>query len=34
MPRTFTGNMALRRVSISLAALLVKVTAIKPPGVT
>ena len=34
MPRTFTGNMTLKRVSISLAALLVKVTAIKPPGVT
>jgi len=34
MPRTLSGSMADRRVSISLAALLVKVTARMPPGVT
>jgi hypothetical protein len=34
MPRTFTGSMLVRRVSISLAALLVKVTASTPPGDT
>ncbi len=34
MPRTATGSMADRRVSISLAALLVKVTASTPPGET
>ena len=34
MPRTFTGSIADSRVSISLAALLVKVTAITPPGDT
>ena len=34
MPRTFTGNMPDKRVSISLAALLVKVTANTPPGDT
>ena len=34
MPRTFTGSMAYKRVSISLAALLVKVTASTPPGET
>jgi len=34
MPRTGTGSIALRRVSISLAALLVKVTASTPPGDT
>jgi hypothetical protein len=33
MPRTLTGSMAVSRVSISLAALLVKVTARMPPGV-
>jgi len=33
MPRTFTGSMADRRATISLAALLVKVTARMPPGV-
>ncbi|GAO27181.1 hypothetical protein ALISP_7001 [Alicycliphilus sp. B1] len=33
MPRTLMGSMADRRVSISLAALLVKVTARMPPGV-
>jgi hypothetical protein len=33
MPRTFTGSMAERRVSISRAALFVKVTARMPPGV-
>ena len=32
MPRTFTGSMADKRVSISLAALLVKVTANTPAG--
>jgi len=32
MPRTATGSMADKRVSISLAALLVKVTASTPPG--
>jgi hypothetical protein len=32
MPRVFIGNMALKRVSISLAALLVKVTAKMPIG--
>ena len=34
MPRTLIGSIADRRVSISLAALLVKVTAITPPGDT
>ena len=34
MPRTLTGNMVDMRVSISLAALLVKVTANTPPGET
>jgi len=34
MPRTFTGSIAPRRVSISFEALLVKVTAITPPGET
>ncbi len=34
MPRTLTGNIADSRVSISLAALLVKVTASTPPGET
>ena len=34
MPRTVTGSIADRRVSISLAALLVKVTASTPPGET
>src|SRR5213595_1187210 len=34
MPRVFTGSIALTRVSISRAALLVKVTARMPPGVT
>jgi len=34
MPRTFNGSMLVRRVSISLAALLVKVTASTPPGDT
>ncbi len=34
MPRTGSGSMAESRVSISLAALLVKVTAITPPGET
>ena len=34
MPRTGSGSMAVSRVSISLAALLVKVTAISPPGPT
>jgi hypothetical protein len=34
MPRVFTGSMADRRACISLAALLVKVTAIMPPGDT
>ena len=33
-PRTGTGSMAESRCSISLAALLVKVTAISPPGDT
>ncbi|MNT56794.1 hypothetical protein D3C72_1941240 [compost metagenome] len=33
MPRTLLGSMVERRVSISLAALLVKVTARMPPGV-
>ena len=32
MPRTLTGSMADKRVSISLAALLVKVTANTPAG--
>ena len=32
MPRTLTGSIAPRRVIISLAALLVKVTARMPPG--
>src|SRR6266513_5166419 len=34
MPRVFTGSIAPTRVSISRAALLVKVTARMPPGVT
>ena len=34
MPRTATGSIVDRRVSISLAALLVKVTASTPPGET
>ena len=34
MPRTLTGSMLVSRVSISLAALLVKVTASTPPGET
>ena len=34
MPRTFTGSMFCKRASISLAALLVKVTASTPPGET
>ena len=34
MPRTATGSIADSRCSISLAALLVKVTAINPPGET
>ena len=34
MPRTGTGSIAERRVSISLAALFVKVTAITPPGLS
>ena len=34
MPRTLTGSMACSRVIISRAALLVKVTAITPPGET
>ncbi len=34
MPRTGIGSIAPRRASISLAALLVKVTAITPPGET
>ena len=34
MPRTLTGSMAVSRVIISLAALLVKVTASTPPGDT
>ena len=34
MPRAFTGSIAVSRVSISLAALLVKVTARMPPGET
>ena len=34
MPRTLTGSMADRRCTISLAALLVKVTARMPPGDT
>jgi len=34
MPRTFTGNMADSRACISLDALLVNVTAIRPPGDT
>jgi len=34
MPRTFTGSIADSRASISLAALLVKVTASTPPGDT
>ncbi len=34
MPRVLMGNAAEMRVSISLAALLVKVTAIKPSGDT
>jgi len=34
MPRTGTGSIAVSRSSISLAALLVKVTAINPPGDT
>src|SRR5215207_10509525 len=32
MPRTLTGSIACSRVIISLAALLVKVTAMTPPG--
>ena len=34
MARVFTGNMAERRACISLAALLVKVTAMMPAGET
>jgi hypothetical protein len=34
MPRVLIGSMAVRRVSISLAALLVKVTAMSPMGET
>ncbi len=34
MPRTFNGSMAVSRATISLAALLVKVTASTPPGET
>jgi hypothetical protein len=34
MPRVFTGSMVDRRVSISFAALLVKVTAMMPAGDT
>ena len=34
IPRTLTGSIVVSRVNISLAALLVKVTASRPPGET